>query len=153
MSQYLILIYADEAQWAGATPEENGQLTKEHMGWPSLEPFFVPEEALQHFRRCIERGEELESEWRGRFDAYAEAHPELAPELERGVGGARVLHVEPDEHAVRRRALEHAAEALAQQLAGQPESHRRQLDRHVRAERDWLEVHGGAFEHEGAHNR
>ena len=31
MSQYLILIYADEAQWAGATPEENGQLTKEHM--------------------------------------------------------------------------------------------------------------------------
>ncbi len=31
MSQYLILIYADEAQWAGATPEENAQLTKEHM--------------------------------------------------------------------------------------------------------------------------
>jgi hypothetical protein len=31
MSQYLILIYADEAQWAGASPEENAQLTKEHM--------------------------------------------------------------------------------------------------------------------------
>ncbi len=31
MSQYLIMIYADEAQWAGATPEENTQLTKEHM--------------------------------------------------------------------------------------------------------------------------
>jgi hypothetical protein len=31
MSQYLILIYADEAQWANATPEDNAQLTKEHM--------------------------------------------------------------------------------------------------------------------------
>jgi|SRR5450755_87130 hypothetical protein len=31
MSQYLILIYADEAQWASASPEENAQLTKEHM--------------------------------------------------------------------------------------------------------------------------
>jgi len=31
MSQYLILIYADEAQWASATPEEVAQLTKEHM--------------------------------------------------------------------------------------------------------------------------
>jgi len=30
MSQYLILIYADEAQWANATPGETAQLTKEH---------------------------------------------------------------------------------------------------------------------------
>ena len=57
------------------------------MGWPSLEPFFVPEDALKHFRRCVDRGEELEAEWRQRFDAYAEAHPELAPELERMIAG------------------------------------------------------------------
>ncbi len=31
MSQYLILIYADEAQWASAGPGETAQLTKEHM--------------------------------------------------------------------------------------------------------------------------
>jgi hypothetical protein len=32
MSQYLILIYADEAQWAAnATAEDNAQLTKDHM--------------------------------------------------------------------------------------------------------------------------
>ena len=32
MSQYLILIYADEAQWAAnATQEDNAQLTKDHM--------------------------------------------------------------------------------------------------------------------------
>jgi transketolase len=67
--------------------EDEVKLTKEHMGWPSLEPFFVPEDALKHFRRCIERGEEFESDWRERFDAYGQAHPELAPELERLFAG------------------------------------------------------------------
>ena len=30
MSQYLILIYGDEAWWGGASPEDRAQLTKEH---------------------------------------------------------------------------------------------------------------------------
>ncbi len=67
--------------------EEEVKLTKQAMGWPSLEPFYVPEEALEHFRRCVDRGEEFEAEWRGRFDAYAEAHPDLAAELERRIAG------------------------------------------------------------------
>ena len=67
--------------------EEEVKLTKQAIGWPSLEPFFVPEEALEHFRRCVERGEQLEAEWRERFDAYAEAHPEPAGELERMIAG------------------------------------------------------------------
>ncbi len=67
--------------------EEEVKLTKQNIGWPSLEPFYVPEEALSHFRRCIERGEEQESEWRTRFDAYAQEHPELAGEFERLVAG------------------------------------------------------------------
>jgi transketolase len=63
--------------------EEEVKLTKQAMGWPSLEPFYVPEEALAHFRRCIERGEQLESDWRERFDAYAQENPGPAQELER----------------------------------------------------------------------
>jgi transketolase len=63
--------------------EEEIKLTKQAMGWPSLEPFYVPEEALAHFRKCIERGAEQQSEWQTRFDAYQQAHPELAGELER----------------------------------------------------------------------
>jgi transketolase len=61
--------------------EEEIKLTKQAMGWPSLEPFYVPEEALAHFRNCIERGAEQQSEWQTRFDAYQQAHPELAGEL------------------------------------------------------------------------
>ncbi len=67
--------------------EEEIRLTKEHMGWPSLDPFYVPAEALDHFRRCVERGAEFEADWRERFDAYAQEHPGLAGEFERIVAG------------------------------------------------------------------
>ncbi len=67
--------------------EEEVKLTKEAMGYPSLEPFYVPDEALQHFRKCVERGVEFEADWREQFDAYAQAHPELAQELERMIAG------------------------------------------------------------------
>jgi transketolase len=63
--------------------EEEVRLTKQALGWPSEEPFFVPEEALQHFRGCVERGAEFQAEWQQRFDAYAQEHPELAQELAR----------------------------------------------------------------------
>src|SRR3954469_8300764 len=63
--------------------QDEVKLTKEAYGWPSEEPFFVPQEALDHFRECIERGEETESEWRERFDAYKAESPELAAEFER----------------------------------------------------------------------
>ena len=36
--------------------EEEIRLTKEVYGYPSLEPFFVPDEALEHFRGAVERG-------------------------------------------------------------------------------------------------
>ncbi len=63
--------------------EEEIKLTKEAIGWPSLEPFYVPDEALAHFRRCIERGAEQQAEWQSRFDAYSQVHPDLAAELTR----------------------------------------------------------------------
>jgi transketolase len=63
--------------------EEEVKLTKQAMGWPSLEPFYVPDEAVSHFGRCVERGEKLEAEWRERFEAYRAEHPDEARELER----------------------------------------------------------------------
>ncbi len=63
--------------------EEEVRLTKQAMGWPSEESFYVPEEALKHFRGCIERGAELQAEWQSRFEAYAQEHPDHAQELQR----------------------------------------------------------------------
>jgi transketolase len=57
------------------------------MGWPLEPPFFVPDDALDHWRQAVDRGTALEDDWRARMTAYAGAHPELALELERWLGG------------------------------------------------------------------
>jgi transketolase len=62
--------------------------TKEIMGWPDEPPFFVPEDALAHWRAALERGEALESEWRERWARYAAEHPDLAAEFDRWMSGA-----------------------------------------------------------------
>ncbi len=66
---------------------EEVKLTKQNLGWPSFEPFHVPDEALAHWRRARERGGRLEAEWRKKWDAYRQAHPDLAAELERRLAG------------------------------------------------------------------
>ncbi|MBI1764712.1 MAG: transketolase [Acidobacteria bacterium] len=63
------------------------KLTKQNLGWPSEEPFFVPEEALNNFRQCVTRGAQFENDWQAKFDAYAQAHPELAAELNTWLSG------------------------------------------------------------------
>ena len=68
--------------------EDEIKLTKEGMGWPSLDPFYVPQEAVDHFRGiCVPRGEEFEADWRERFEAYAQDHPEPAEEYRRMIAG------------------------------------------------------------------
>ena len=62
--------------------EEEVRLTKEAYGWDPDKQFYVPDEALAHFRRCCERGRELEAEWDARFDAYRREFPEQAALLE-----------------------------------------------------------------------
>ncbi|MCE2490567.1 MAG: transketolase [Anaerolineae bacterium] len=62
------------------------RLTKAALGWPD-EDFYIPGEALEHFREAIPRGAQQESEWQARFRAWAAAHPELAAaweQLQRG---------------------------------------------------------------------
>jgi transketolase len=68
--------------------EEEIRLTKEVYGYPSLEPFFVPDEALEHFRGCVDRGRELEEERQEAFEAYRGEFPDEAGELERYVSRA-----------------------------------------------------------------
>jgi transketolase len=63
--------------------EEEIRLTKEVYGYPSLEPFFVPDEALEHFRGAVERGREQRADWEEAFDAYRSQFGEEAAELER----------------------------------------------------------------------
>jgi transketolase len=61
--------------------EKEVKLTKQNLGWPIEPSFYVPDEALSHFRQALKDGQRAEEEWQARFDAYAEAYPDLAGEL------------------------------------------------------------------------
>ena len=63
--------------------EEEIRLTKEVYGYPSLEPFFVPEEALEHFRECVGRGRQQQADWDEAFEQYRAEFTTEAAELER----------------------------------------------------------------------
>jgi transketolase len=67
--------------------EEEVKLTKENLGWPLEPKFYIPEEALAHFREAIRRGEKAESEWQTRLAEYRKAHPALAAEWDCFVKG------------------------------------------------------------------
>src|SRR3954470_21702048 len=43
--------------------EEEIRLTKQVYNWPSEEPFFIPDDALAHFREAVDRGREQYEEW------------------------------------------------------------------------------------------
>ncbi len=62
---------------------------KRFYRFPSEEPFFVPEDALKHFRTSIERGAAQQQEWTARFDHYRADFPELAAEFERIISDRR----------------------------------------------------------------
>jgi transketolase len=62
---------------------EEVRLTKEGMGWPVEPSFHIPEEALEHFRRAVARGDSAQTEWASRFKAYVQQYPGLAEEFQR----------------------------------------------------------------------
>ncbi len=62
--------------------EEELLATKKALGWPSEEKFYLPEEAVAHFREALKTGPRQQSEWTTRFHAYKGAFPKEAAEFE-----------------------------------------------------------------------
>ena len=60
-----------------APGEEAVRQTKRGLGWPEDEEFYIPEEALAHFREAVERGARQEAEWNSLVENYEQAHAEL----------------------------------------------------------------------------
>ncbi len=75
-----------EAHGSPLGPDEVAA-AKKNLGWPQEPPFFVPDEALQHFRSAVERGQKLEQEWNRGFETYARESPDAAREIERRFSG------------------------------------------------------------------
>ena len=70
-----------------ALGEDEVRGAKEFYGWDPDRHFFVPDDALKHFRRAIPAGEELVAQWRDELVRYAAAYPVEAAELERRLAG------------------------------------------------------------------
>ncbi len=62
------------------------KLVKEGFGWPQ-EDFYVPGQALEHFREAVERGAAYESDWNKLFAEYRKQYPELAAEWDSVMSG------------------------------------------------------------------
>ena len=77
------------------TPEAHGSalgveeivLTKENLGIPSTEAFYVAPEALAEWRKQKEIGAAHQADWQKRYDTYRKAEPALTQELERRLRG------------------------------------------------------------------
>lgn len=57
--------------------EDNVKALKEFLGWPSMEPFFVPQEVYENYSRIAEEKAEAEAAWNVMFAAYCEEYPEM----------------------------------------------------------------------------
>jgi transketolase len=59
-----------------APGEEAVRETKRHLGWPEDKQFYIPDEALRHFREAVDRGSQQEAEWHALVEKYEREHPE-----------------------------------------------------------------------------
>jgi transketolase len=60
-----------------APGEEAVRETKRHLGWPEDKQFYIPDEALAHFREAVDRGTQQEEQWQSLVGKYEEKHSEL----------------------------------------------------------------------------
>jgi len=67
--------------------DEERRLTKEKLGWPQEPTFYIPEEALSHFRKSVDKGLELEQQWTESFRSYLNEFPELGSMFEKQIKG------------------------------------------------------------------
>tara|TARA_R110001592_G_scaffold297601_2_gene568157 strand:- start:1469 stop:3487 length:2019 start_codon:yes stop_codon:yes gene_type:complete len=62
-------------------PEDEIKLTKENLGMPKNEKFYVSDEIKKTAKYHLEAGAEQENNWNKIFNTYKEQHPELATEF------------------------------------------------------------------------
>jgi len=75
-----------EAHGSALGPEEV-TLTKQALGYPSQEAFWVAPEALRYWREAANRRAKLEDDWKKTYEAYRASNSALEKELQRRLRG------------------------------------------------------------------
>ena len=122
---------ADPAPTKRGTAEAHGaplgaeevRRTKEIMGWPVEPSFFIPEDALGHWREAVVEGQEAEADWNALMESYASAHPTEEAEYRQWMRGelpegwdAKLPSFETGKDLATRQASGKVLEALAKTL-------------------------------------
>lgn len=56
---------------------ENVAALRKELGWPSEEPFFVPQEVYDHYKAAVENSVKAEAAWKTMFAEYCEKFPDM----------------------------------------------------------------------------
>ncbi|MBR6364602.1 MAG: transketolase, partial [Lachnospiraceae bacterium] len=56
---------------------DNVAALKENLGWPSQEPFFVPEEVYANYKEKAQKGAKAQAAWEAMFAEYCAKYPEM----------------------------------------------------------------------------
>ena len=70
---------------------------KENLNYPSMEPFFVPEEVYDNFKSVAEKNAKTEEQWNNLFKEYSAEYPEMEKlwdEYYNGAGADRLFSSE-----------------------------------------------------------
>jgi len=102
---------------------EEVKLTKQHFGWPTEPLFYVPDEALNEFRQCVDRGAKLEADWNRAFAGYAAKNPAAVAEFNARLKGelpagwdAELPKFTPKDALATRQSASQAEQAIAQKV-------------------------------------
>jgi len=113
---------SSKAHGSPLTPDEV-IATKRNLGWPSEQPFWLPQEAIDHCRQSVEKGKVLEKNWHEGFERYAKAFPDLAKAWDLAMTGqlpegwdADIPTFGPDEAQATRQASGKVLNAIAPKL-------------------------------------
>ena len=77
--------------------DRNAALTREFLNW-EYPPFEIPNEVYAHFRKSINKGENLEKEWDSKFEEYQKKYPSEGSELKRMLKGKIGTKIYPHIH-------------------------------------------------------
>ena len=62
---------------------EATKATKKFFGFPEDKSFYIPEEALAHWREAVGKGKQAQAEWQTRFESYKKENPDLGAQYTR----------------------------------------------------------------------
>jgi transketolase len=93
--------------------EDELQAAKKNLGWPTMEKFYLPQDAVDYFRQAIGKGAQAQQDWESGFKAYAAAFPKEAAELDAMISGKL-----PDDWAADLPRWKPTDKAIATRVAG-----------------------------------